>query len=135
MSVVRVLVVDNFKGFRDAIRSMLSKHHNLEVVGEAADGLEAVHKAEELKPDLILLDLGLPSINGLEAARRIQRLSPQSKIIFASMESSTDIVQEALRSGAHGYVIKTELSSQLLPAIRAVLEGRRVVPAMADDIG
>jgi DNA-binding NarL/FixJ family response regulator len=135
VSVVRVLVVDDFEGFRDAISSMLSKSPNLQVVGEASDGLEAVHKAEKLQPDVILLDLGLPSINGLEAARRIHRLSPKSKIIFASLESSTEIVQEALRSGAHGYVIKTEMASQLLPAIEAVLEGRRFVLGMVDDSG
>jgi DNA-binding NarL/FixJ family response regulator len=135
VSVVRVLVVDDFEGFRNAISSMVSKRPELQVVGEASDGLEAVHKAEKLQPDLILLDVGLPSINGLEAARRIRKRSPGSRIIFASMESSTDIVQEALRSGAHGYVIKTELASQLLPAIEAVLEGRRFVLGMVDDSG
>jgi DNA-binding NarL/FixJ family response regulator len=125
LSFTRVLVVDDSKRCRDAVCSMLSKHPDLQVVGEASDGLHAVHKAEILQPDLILLDLGLPGINGLEAARRIRRLSPKPKLIFVSQESSTEIVEEAIRSGAQGYLTKTELVSQLLPAIEAVLQGRR----------
>jgi DNA-binding NarL/FixJ family response regulator len=115
-------VVDDFSGFRDAICSMLSDRPDLLVVGEASDGSEAVRKAEELQPDLIVLDLRMPKLNGLEATRLIRTLSPKSKIIIASLESSADFVQEALRSGAVGYVIKTEMANQLLPAIEAVLQ-------------
>jgi DNA-binding NarL/FixJ family response regulator len=123
VSVARVLVVDDFAGFRDAICSMLRDRPDLLVVGEASDGLEAVRKAEDLQPDLIVLDLSLPKLNGLEATRRIRTLSPKSKIIIASLESSADFVWEALRSGAAGYVIKAEIFNQLLPAIDAVLQG------------
>lgn len=94
------------------------------MVGEASDGLEAVQKSEELQPDLIVLDIGLPSLNGIEAARRIRNLAPKSKILFLSQESSADVVQEALNSGALGYLIKTQAGSELLSAVDAVLQGR-----------
>lgn len=96
-------------------------------MAEASDGIEAVHKAKELQPDLILLDIGLPQINGLEAARRIRNFSPNSKILIVSQERSVDIVQEALRVGASGYVLKSGAASDLLPAVNAVLEGKRFV--------
>jgi CheY-like chemotaxis protein len=134
VSVVRVLVVDDFAGFRDAICSMLRNRPDMLVVGEASDGLEAVRKAEDLQPDLIVLDLSMPKLNGLEATRRIRTLSPKSKIIIASLESSADFVQEALRSGAAGYVIKAELFNQLPPAIDAVLQGKRWFVEPVDDI-
>jgi len=95
------------------------------VVGEASDGLEAVHQSEELQPDLIVLDIGLPILNGIEAARRIRKLAPKSKILFLSQESSADVVQEALNSGALGYLVKTQAGSELLPAVDAVLQGRK----------
>ena len=82
------------------------KRPELQVVAEVSDGLEALQKSEELQPDLILLDIGLPRLNGIEAARRIGKLAPESKIIFLSQESSADVVQEALSSGARGYVVK-----------------------------
>jgi DNA-binding NarL/FixJ family response regulator len=132
--VIRVLVVDDFARFRDAICSMLSEHPDLQVIAEAADGLEAVHKAEELQPDLIVLDLNMPKLDGLEATRRIRILSPKSKIIIASSESSADFAQEALRSGATGYLRKPEIFDQLLPAIEAVLQGKRWVSETMDDI-
>ena len=92
-----------------------------------SNGLEAVHEAQRLQPDLILLDIGLPALNGIEAARRIRVLSPNSKIIFVTQESSVDIVQEALSIGAHGYVVKTDAGSELLAAVAAVLQGGQFV--------
>jgi len=127
MSSVRVLVVEDFEPFRRFFRSTLGKRPELQTAGEASDGLEAVHKAEVLQPDLIVLDLGLPTLDGIEAARRIRKLSPKSKIIFVSQESSADIVQEALSVGALGYVVKTHAASDLLAAVDAVLEGRQFV--------
>jgi DNA-binding NarL/FixJ family response regulator len=126
ISQVRVLVVDDYEPFRRFICSTLRKRPELQIVGETSDGLEAVNKAEELQPDLIVLDIGLPSLNGIEAARRIRKVSPESKIVFVSQESSADVVQEALALGALGYVVKVH-GSELLAAVEAVLEGRQFV--------
>ena len=123
---VRVLVVEDFEPFRRFIHTTLQETE-LQVVGEAWDGLEAVRKAEELQPALTLLDIGLPSLNGIEAARRIRKLSPESKIIFVTQESSADVVEEALSSGAMGYVVKAEAASELLAAVEAVCQGRQFV--------
>jgi DNA-binding NarL/FixJ family response regulator len=120
---VRVLVVEDFAPFRQFIHKTLQEPQ-WQVVGEASDGLEAVHKAEALQPDLILLDIGLPSLNGIEAARRVRTLSPKSKIIFVSQESSADVIEEALSIGAMGYVIKAHAASDLLAAVEAVCQGR-----------
>jgi DNA-binding NarL/FixJ family response regulator len=124
---VRALVVEDFAPFRKFICSTLVKRPNLQVICELSDGQEAVQKAEELKPDLIFLDIGLPTLDGIEAARRIRILAPQSKIIFVSQESSPEIVQPALNLGARGYVVKTRVAIDLLPAVEAVLEGRQFV--------
>jgi YesN/AraC family two-component response regulator len=91
--------------------------------------LEAVRKAMDLQPDLILLDIGLPKLSGIEAARRIRELSSRSKVIFLSENRSWDIAQEALRTGAGGYVVKTDAARELLPAVEAVLNGKRFVSA------
>jgi DNA-binding NarL/FixJ family response regulator len=125
--VFRVLIIDDYEPFRRFVCSTLGTRPELQIVGEASDGLEAVHKAEELQPDLIVLDIGLPTLNGIEAARRIRKLSPQSKIIFVSQESSADVVQEALSFGALGYVVKTHAGSELLAAVEAVRQGRQFV--------
>jgi DNA-binding NarL/FixJ family response regulator len=124
---VRVVVVEDHEQFRRLICSTVEKAPELQVVGIVSDGLAAVQKAAELQPDLILLDIGLPSLNGIEAARRIRKLSPQSKILFVSQESSADVVKEALATGARGYVVKTDAGSELLPAVDAVLRGEQFV--------
>jgi len=126
-STVRILVVDDYGPWRRFVSTTLQKQPKLQVIGEAVDGMEAVQKAEELQPDLIVLDIGLPSLNGIEAARRIRKLSPESKILFISQESSSDLVQEALALGALGYVVKAHAGSELLAAVEAVLEGRQFV--------
>jgi DNA-binding NarL/FixJ family response regulator len=126
---IRILVVDDFEPFRVFVFSVFSKSAEFQIICEASDGLEAVQKAEELKPDLILLDIGLPKLNGIQAARQIRKLAPSSKILFLSQESSADVVQEALDLGAMGYVVKTYAGSELLAAVEAVCQGRRFVSA------
>jgi DNA-binding NarL/FixJ family response regulator len=127
VSSIRILIVEDHEPFRRFVCSTLEKRPELQIVGEVADGLEAVQKAGELQPDLILLDVGLPSLNGIEAARQIRTLSPKSKILFVSQESSADLVQEALALGAMGYVAKTNAGIELLAAVKAVSQGRRFV--------
>ena len=127
MSSVRVLVVDDFGALRGYVCATLRKNSRLQVVGEASDGLAAVRKAEELQPDLIVLDLGLPRLNGIEVARQIRKLVPESKILFLSSESSADVVREAFSSGARGYVLKNRAETELLVAVEAVLEGKQFI--------
>jgi CheY-like chemotaxis protein len=98
-----------------------------QVISEASDGLEAVQKAQELKPEIILLDIGLPKLNGIEAARQIRRYSPNSKIVFLSQQNDLDIVRVALSTGALGYVCKTAAHSELLPAMDAALRGQQFI--------
>ena len=125
MASIRVLVVDDFEPFREVVRLTLAERLDLEVIGEASDGPEAVQKAVELKPDLILLDLGLPTMNGVEVARRFRQLVPDARIIFFSQESSVDLVEEARQMGVWGYVMKAKAGSQLLPAVDAVISGKQ----------
>jgi DNA-binding NarL/FixJ family response regulator len=125
--------VDDFQPFREFVSSTLARIPGLQIIGEASDGLEAVQKAKELQPDLICLDIGLPTLNGIEAARRIRKLAPASKILFVTENRSTDIVEEALSTGASGYVVKSNAGSELLPAIEAVLRGKQFVSAALND--
>jgi DNA-binding NarL/FixJ family response regulator len=122
---LRVLLVEDFEPFRRFIRTTLQPE--LQIIAEVSDGLEAVSKAEELQPDLILLDIGLPGLNGIEVARQIRKLSSQSKILFVSQESSPDVIEEAMNSGALGYVVKAHAATELLAAVEAVREGRKFV--------
>jgi len=127
LSTVRILVVDDFEMFRQFVVEVLRKRPELQVVGEASDGLEALHKAVELRPDLILLDIGLPSLNGIEVARQMRSLVSESKIIFLTQEFSSDVVQEALNLGALGYVTKSMVLADLFAAVETVLAGMTFV--------
>jgi DNA-binding NarL/FixJ family response regulator len=122
---IRVLIVDDYEPWLRFIRLTLLAYENLQVIAEASDGLEAVEKAQQLQPDLILLDIGLPKLNGIEAARSIREVSPSSKILFVSENRSSDLAEEALRVGGSGYVVKSAAARELALAIWAVLEGKR----------
>src|SRR5262249_10295126 len=126
-SMVRVLAVDDFESFRRFAASQLGKRPELQIIGEASDGSEAVEKAEALQPDLVLLDIGLPKLNGFEAARRIRKHSPDSKILFISQDSSVDTVHAALETGASGYIVKSDAGRELLPAVDAILRGEQFI--------
>lgn len=126
-SSIRVIVVEDFPPFREFICKELAKWPNFQVICEVSDGLQAVQKAKEHQPDLILLDIGLPTLNGIAAARQILKLAPESKIIFVTQESSPAVVQEALNLGARGYVVKTRAAIDLLAAVEVVLEGGQFV--------
>jgi len=127
LSSIRILIADDYEGWRRQVRSLFQSRPQWQVIAEAVDGSEAIQKAEALKPDLIVLDIGLPKLNGIEAARRIRQLSPSSKIIFLSQYNSLDVVQTALSTGALGYVCKTDAVRALIPAADAALQGRQFV--------
>jgi len=128
-SSIRVLVVDDFEQWRRFNCSIIQKRSEFQVICEVSDGLEAVHVARQLQPDLILLDIGLPTLSGIEAARRIREVSAASRILFVSENRSIDIVEEALSTGAAGYVVKSDAASELLHAVNEALEGKRFVSA------
>jgi DNA-binding NarL/FixJ family response regulator len=124
---IRILLVEDYKEWRNKIRLLFQERPEWQIISESSDGSEAVQQAGELKPDLILLDIGLPKLNGIEAARRIRQISPNSKIVFLSTDNSLDVVQIALATGAQGYVYKGSAQSDLLPAIDAALRGIQFV--------
>lgn len=125
--LVRILLVDDFEPFRNYVRSLILSRAELVVLCEVDDGLAAVQKAKELRPDLILLDIGLPSLNGIEAARRIRHSNPQSRILFLTQESSSDIVEEAFNLGARGYIVKHDAGNDMLLGIDSVVRGEKFV--------
>ena len=127
MSPSRILVVDDHEQFRQLVCSLLRKSAEFQIVGEASDGLEAIQKAETLHPDLILLDIHLPKLNGIEVVIRLRTVAPHTKILVLSQETSPDVVEEALSLGALGYVHKIRVANELLPAVKAVLAGKEFV--------
>src|SRR5215469_8874370 len=110
---IRVLVVDDYEPWRRFIRLTLQAYEKLQITGEASDGLEAVRKAQQLQPDLILLDIALPTLNGIEVARQIRKVSPSSKILFVSENRAWEIAEEVLRVGGSGYVVKSDAAGEL----------------------
>ena len=124
---VRILVVDDYAPFRDFVRGVLQARPELHIIGEACDGHQAIQEAQKLTPELILLDIGMPTLNGIEAAKKISELLPDAKIIFVTQENDPDVVATALSNGAKGLVLKVNAHRELLPAVGAVLEGRRFI--------
>jgi DNA-binding NarL/FixJ family response regulator len=123
MPQATILVVEDFGPIRRFVCSALESRAEFRVIGRAADGLEAIQKAEELQPDVILLDISLPKLNGIAAARQILTRVPKAKIIFLSENTSPGAVEEALRTGASGYLVKSDAGKELLEAVEAVIHG------------
>jgi DNA-binding NarL/FixJ family response regulator len=127
MQGVRVLIVDDFKLWREFARTTLENIPDLLIVGEASDGLEAVQKAQKLQPDLVLLDIGLPGLNGIDVARQMGKYCQGSKIVFLSENHDADIAKEASQLGAAKHVLKSHAGKELIPAVKHAMNGRLVV--------
>jgi two-component system response regulator NreC len=132
---MRVLLVDDHTIVREGLRLLLAEHPDVEVVGEAADGEEALRKARELKPDVVVMDLAMPGIGGLEATRAIRRELPATEILVLTMHESDQHFFEVLQAGASGYVLKGASAADLLAALRAVHAGDVFIyPSMAKKL-
>jgi DNA-binding NarL/FixJ family response regulator len=134
MAIIRLLVVDDFQLWRDCVQAHLEGHPKMRIAGFASDGLEALQKVGELQPDLVLLDIGLPKLSGLETARRIRELSPSCKVIFLTSHLHPEIVQAALEAGGCGYVHKEDAAAELLPSLESVLVGKQYLSRSITDL-
>lgn len=120
---IRVLIADDHGLVAEALQHLLEEHADIEIVARAPDGVEAVRLAGELAPDVVLMDVAMPGLNGIEAARQIQERSPSSRIVMLSMHADSEHVRRALKAGASGYVLKSGVAHEALVAIRAVHRG------------
>ena len=125
--ILRVLIVEGHEPMRQYIATKLRGKLQLRIVAEVAGGVDAVQKAEELRPDLIVMNVGLPRLDGIEATRRSQKVHPKSKILFVTENCSPDVAEEALRGRGLGYVLKSNAEEDLLPAVDAVLRSKRFI--------
>jgi len=117
----RLILADDFAPWRQIIRSILEPNPNLRIIAEASDGLEAIEKAATLRPDLVLLDIAMPLLNGVEAAKAIKQACPGAKIIFLTQQNDDDVKNVALATGAEAYLLKSRAARELLPTIEAAL--------------
>lgn len=124
---VSILVVDDFEPWRRAICFFLRQNPAWQVICQASDGFEAVEKSRELQPDIVLLDVGLPTLNGIEAAKQIREASPRSRVVFLSENTCPDVVREALRVGGCGYVVKSDAGHDLVAALDAAIANKQFV--------
>ena len=127
MSPHRVLLVEDHEPFRAVLRELLQRRQGVQIVGESADGLDAIRQAEACRPDVVMLDIGLPSLNGIEAADGIRGVAPGAKVIFVTNESSLEVVEHVFRRGAHGYVYKPRIERDMLSVFDAIVRGSRFV--------
>ena len=121
---LRILLVDDFPAVRKGLKHLVEMNEAWEVVAEAGDGQEGLQEAERLQPDVAVVDIGMPRMNGLELTRAIQKSAPKTKVLILTEQNSQHMMQEARNAGADGYVIKSHAGSELLPALEALSEER-----------
>jgi DNA-binding NarL/FixJ family response regulator len=131
---LRLLIADDHELVRHGIRSLLQAHRGWEVVGEAADGREAIQKAQYLQPDLAILDITMPNLDGLEATRQIAVTSPKTKVLILTMHESDQMVRRVLEAGARGYVLKSDLAAHLVKAVEDVSQGKLSLTPKVSEI-
>jgi DNA-binding NarL/FixJ family response regulator len=129
VSLVRVLIVDHFEIWQNYVTTFLESQPGISIAGFACDGLEAIQKAEELRPDLILLDVSLPNLSGLLAAQQIRRLVPEARILFLSCHADPEMVRAAFHAGGQGYILKWDAATALWPGMEAVLHNKQFLSA------
>jgi DNA-binding NarL/FixJ family response regulator len=133
-AVIGILLADDHAIVRDGLKTLLEAQHDLRVVGEAANGREAVDAAARLRPDVAVMDISMPDMNGVEAARRIHAACPQTRIVMLSMHGNAEHVYRALEAGATGYLLKESAGTELVAAIRAVHVGRRYLTEKVNEL-
>jgi DNA-binding NarL/FixJ family response regulator len=135
VSQAQILVVDDCQQWRETLRSMLEAIPGYQVVAEAGDAVEAIQKAAQLHPEIVLLDIGMPVLNGIEAASRIRRASPNTKIVFVTQEDDRDIRTAALATGAEGYLLKSKVAFDLIPAVDALVHDADAIAGVLGSNG
>ena len=128
---LRILVVDDHLAVRQGLKSLLRRHQGWEVIDEAEDGVEAVEKAERLRPDVVVLDLSMPRMNGLEACRRINKNLPDSEVLIVTQHDSPQMMHEAFKANAKGYVVKSDVGRDLVAAVDALSQHKVFWPRAA----
>ncbi len=132
---IRILLVDDHTILREGVRTLLNTQEDMEVVGEAEDGEQAVNLVKKIRPDIVLMDIGLPGINGIEATKRIKRENPEVKVLVLSMHDNEEYIAPVFQAGASGYVLKRLASKELVSALRAVHQGHSILhPALTDTV-
>ncbi len=134
MGKIRVLLADDHAVLRDGLQALLAEHEAIEVVGQASDGLEAIRQARELQPDVVVMDIGMPCVNGLEATWRVLKECPACRILILSQHDDSDHVLDALSAGAAGYLLKRAAGAELAEAIQAISQGGVVLDPLAARI-
>jgi two-component system response regulator NreC len=131
----RIVIAEDYTILREGLRSLLSSHPEFEIVGEAEDGQEAIRSVDKLKPDLALMDLSMPRMNGMDAIKEIKKRSPETKVLVLTVHKTEEYIHAALQSGADGYILKDSTHAELGMAIKNVLEGKRYIsPGISESL-